>query len=95
MTRACRAFEPICEEEKADPLPWHKIEPDAAPGDAEGFCSGDWTAGMLVDRVAIPAWLPPGDYVLGWRWDCEETAQVWQNCADVAITAPGHGDVMV
>jgi hypothetical protein len=23
----------------------------------------------------------------GWRYDAEETAQVWQNCADVTIAA--------
>merc|ERR1712032_885143 len=26
---------------------------------------------------------PKGDWVLSWRWDCEETAQIWSNCADV------------
>lgn len=25
--------------------------------------------------------------VLSWRWDCEETAQIWQNCADLIIEA--------
>ena len=25
--------------------------------------------------VKVPH-LPPGDYVLGWRWDCEESTQV-------------------
>lgn len=25
------------------------------------------------------AQLPAGEWVLGWRWDCEETAQVWGN----------------
>jgi hypothetical protein len=27
----------------------------------------------IVDRVMIPAALPAGEYVLGWRWDCEES----------------------
>lgn len=88
--KACRAFEPICEE--ATP-PWHKIEAQARDSDVEGFCSGDWTGGMLVDRVQIPEWLPPGEYVLGWRWDCEETAQVWTNCADVTVQP--HADFLV
>lgn len=79
----CRAFEPICEE-SGDP-PWHKIDSGARASDVEGFCSGDWTGGVLVDRIVIPASLAPGEYVLGWRWDCEETAQVWQNCADVTV----------
>jgi hypothetical protein len=29
--------------------------------------------------------LPPGQYVLGWRWDCEATAQVWSSCSDVTL----------
>ena len=29
--------------------------------------------------------MPPGRYVLSWRLDCEETAQVWSSCADVNI----------
>ena len=44
------------------------------------------------EQVIIPSTLPAGDYVLGWRYDCEETAQVWQNCADVTLVAP---DVVV
>ena len=52
-----------------------------------GVCSGDWTGGVIVDVVRIPADLTPGAYVLGWRWDCEESTQVWASCADVTITA--------
>ena len=39
----------------------------------------------VVDVVHVPAGLKPGEYVLGWRYDCEGTAQVWQNCADITI----------
>ena len=39
----------------------------------------------IVDRVLIPADLPAGEYVLGWRWDCEESNQIWQSCSDVTI----------
>ena len=62
-------------------LPW------STDGSGQGECSGDWTLGVIEDTVLIPTGLAAGDYVLGWRWDCEETAQVWQNCADVTITA--------
>jgi hypothetical protein len=66
-------------------------------GDARGFvgrcdsngmsqCSDDWTIGVISDHVLIPSNLAAGEYVLGWRWDCEETAQIWQNCADVIIS---------
>jgi hypothetical protein len=41
----------------------------------------------IVDRILIPHSTPPGDYVLGWRWDCEESNQIWQSCSDITITA--------
>jgi len=52
-------------------------------------CTGEWGVPNLeiVDNVALPWALPEGDYLLGWRWDCEESNQVWQNCADVHIKA--------
>ena len=81
----------------------------------EGWCSGDWTLGMVSDLVTIPEELPPGRcvlrtmttltmtvltvtvltmppdrYVLSWRLDCEETAQVWSSCADVNVVPKRH-----
>jgi hypothetical protein len=35
--------------------------------------------------VVVPSNLPAGDYVLGYRYDCEATAQVWSNCADITL----------
>jgi len=55
-------------------------------GDGMSECSSDWVVGVISDHVYIPSDIPAGDYVLGWRWDAEETAQVWSNCADVIIT---------
>lgn len=46
----------------------------------------------IVDKVEVPKHLPSGDYLLSWRWDCEQSSQVWQNCADVRIQG---GDVVV
>lgn len=40
----------------------------------------------IVDVVKVPADLPPGKYILGWRYDCEATAQVWSSCADITLT---------
>jgi len=48
----------------------------------------------MVDLVQIPADLPAGDYVLSFRWDCEQTPQIWANCADIKITKPA-ADVLV
>ena len=87
--KGCIQFSPPCPWDDG----WY-----AQPGgkahniDVEGACSGDWTGGVIVDEVLIPKDLPVGEYVLGWRWDCEESTQVWSNCADVTIVAPRRGD---
>jgi len=39
----------------------------------------------VFDVLKVPADLPAGEYVLGWRYDCEGTAQVWSNCADITL----------
>jgi len=39
----------------------------------------------IMDVVKVPEHLQPGEYVLGWRYDCEGTAQVWSNCADITL----------
>eukprot|EP00746_Dinoflagellata_sp_MGD_P036263 gnl/MRDRNA2_/MRDRNA2_18697_c0_seq1.p1 gnl/MRDRNA2_/MRDRNA2_18697_c0~~gnl/MRDRNA2_/MRDRNA2_18697_c0_seq1.p1 ORF type:complete len:485 (+),score=83.95 gnl/MRDRNA2_/MRDRNA2_18697_c0_seq1:68-1522(+) len=41
----------------------------------------------IVDQLKLPADLPEGKYVLGWRWDCEQTPQVWASCADIVVTS--------
>jgi len=41
----------------------------------------------LMDEVAIPASMKPGEYTLSWRWDAEINHQVWQGCADVKVVA--------
>merc|ERR1712098_712163 len=53
-------------------------------------CNGDFRTFSVVDEVAVPASLTPGNYTLSWRWDPEDvpTGQVWSNCGDVTITAP-------
>ena len=39
----------------------------------------------IVDQVVVPEDLDTGHYLLSWRWDCEQTTQIWQNCADVMV----------
>lgn len=41
----------------------------------------------VVDKVRVPA--RAGRYVLSWRWDAEQTPQVWGNCALVDIVDRG------
>jgi hypothetical protein len=40
---------------------------------------------FIIDRLQVPADLPDGHYVLSWRWDCEQGAQVWTTCGDIEI----------
>eukprot|EP00658_Telonema_sp_P-2_P085550 TRINITY_DN977_c0_g2_i2.p1 TRINITY_DN977_c0_g2~~TRINITY_DN977_c0_g2_i2.p1 ORF type:complete len:138 (+),score=11.78 TRINITY_DN977_c0_g2_i2:616-1029(+) len=50
------------------------------------LCSGERPFAIsVVDIVKIPKGTAPGNYVLGWRWDVEETAQVWSTCSDITI----------
>merc|ERR1711959_284696 len=75
-------FPPPCHEPgypDHQPSPWQQ----------GGHCSGIWTNNItMYDYLRVPEHLKPGEYVLGFRWDCEASAQVWQSCADVKITAP-------
>ena len=41
----------------------------------DGYCSGEFPYNvMIVDTLAIPVAVPVGEYVLGFRWDCERAA---------------------
>jgi len=42
----------------------------------------------ILDKILVPADLPVGDYLLSFRWDSEQTPQVWSMCSDVVITEP-------
>jgi len=37
------------------------------------------------DLVEIPEDLEPGEYVLSFRWDCQQSPQVWNSCANIQI----------
>lgn len=49
----------------------------------QGFLVGNGNKFSVMDEIQVPN--KPGKYVLGWRWDCEETDQVWNSCADIEI----------
>merc|ERR1712070_1027937 len=51
-------------------------------------CAGNRHDIGIRDVVKIPTHLKPGKYILGWRWDCEATAQVWSGCSDVTLVSP-------
>mmetsp|Transcript_110706 Transcript_110706/g.220087 ORF Transcript_110706/g.220087 Transcript_110706/m.220087 type:complete len:377 (-) Transcript_110706:63-1193(-) len=75
-----------------DAFPAPCYDPNA-PSDAnvsvQGLCSGWYGPDNLevVDTVRVPVDLTPGEYVVQWRWDCEESSQIWSNCADVTVRA--------
>jgi lytic starch monooxygenase len=77
-----------------DNTPEPSFPPPCDEAKLPGLCSGNQGIGMdgirqgpvsVADGVIIPASLKPGRYVLGWRLDCEATAQVWSNCADIEV----------
>ena len=39
----------------------------------------------VFDVVNVPKGLRPGRYILGFRYDCEATAQVWSSCSDITL----------
>jgi len=43
----------------------------------------------VVDKVRIPQ-IPPGEYVVSFRWDCEQTPQIWTTCSDITISSAGR-----
>lgn len=57
---------------------------DAIPGLPEVFGRGPFNY-SVVDEVVVPKDIAPGLYVLSWRWDAEQTKQVWAQCSDVLI----------
>lgn len=57
--------------------------PERIPG-ISGFGKFIW-GWSILDLAQVPSHLEAGDYLLSWRWDCEESTQVWQNCADIQL----------
>ena len=39
----------------------------------------------IMDEVVVPDDIEVGDYVLSFRWDCEQTSQIWTACANINI----------
>ena len=58
--------------------------PPPASGKYSGFGKGIWEW-SVVDLVVVPEEIEPGKYLMSRRWDCEESTQVWQNCADIVV----------
>lgn len=61
-------------------------DPYWLPNPVPGVDTHDY---VIEDTVKVPN-VPPGDYVVGWRWDCETTSQIWSSCADITIENPNY-----
>ena len=89
------SFNPPCEETEACKAahvrpktpPGHDPSEGTFPCKCSGSGDGDLYKVEIVDKLKLPSGLKAGDWVLGWRWDCEESTQVWNSCSDVTITA--------
>lgn len=64
--------------------------PPPAPG-LLGYGENHLTPGQpdflftIMDEVMVPADIIPGEYVLSFRWDCEQTSQIWNACSNIKI----------
>lgn len=67
-----------------NPLPQEGDLSPKIPGLPEAFGRGPFALNIM-DQVVVPETLAPGAYVLSWRWDAEQTKQVWSHCSDVQI----------
>ena len=41
--------------------------------------------GHVIDYVEVPSYLDHGRYVLSFRWDCQQSPQIWKVCANIDI----------
>ena len=88
------SFQPPCEGKDnrtnaTDPFwswGWPRTAPKAAWDASSPLCEGTFPFGVnIIHELEVPA-VPSGEYVLGFRYDSENTAQVWAQCADLTIT---------
>ena len=88
MAHACQPWEKGLVEGPCVPCPgtagsdcsrcdnnWHGQTSFPAPKAADGAAAGSDHRHAIRDIIKIPADLKPGRWVLGWRYDCEATAQ--------------------
>jgi len=58
------------------------------PGDGAAVSGMEGFSYSIIDQVEVPADLEPGEYLLSWRWDAEQSPQIWQSCADITLVPP-------
>jgi len=70
---------------------FHPASPDLAGYGLHIHKPGQVFKFHIVDQLQVPHDLAPGDYVLSWRWDCEQTPQVWSHCSNIKVV-PGPSE---
>ena len=84
--RTSTGTHPAGSEWARNPFPMERGSIEPIAGLPQVFGRGPFNY-SVQDQVYIPAYLTPGHYVLSWRWDAEQTKQVWSQCSDVLITS--------
>merc|ERR1712146_62955 len=51
----------------------------------EGSIGAEGFPFSIMDEVKVPSHFEEGEYLLSWRWDCEQSPQIWQQCADIRL----------
>lgn len=67
-----------------NPFPMSLGDIDAIPNLPFAYGRGPFNY-SVVDKVKVPSDVVPGHYIVSWRWDAEQTKQVWSQCGDVMI----------
>ena len=62
---------------------YYQDQPGSADAGGKPGKKGEGQAYSLVDKVRVPE--QKGAYILSFRWDCEQTAQIWNACADIEV----------
>ena len=79
---ADQACPTVCSEQYPGLPPYGGSDPAVFPDPLPGH---DFHQYAIEDTLKVPWYLPAGEYVLGWRWDCEMSSQVWSSCADITL----------
>ena len=48
-----------------------------------------------MDKLKVPDHLEEGEYLQSWRWDCEQSLQIWQQLADIRLVKQSEEEVLV
>jgi hypothetical protein len=59
--------------------------PQAQSGSGETCTTHGGEGTILRDQVKLPDGYTSNHTLMGFRWDCEDTGQLWLHCADIAI----------